>query len=485
MAGAFLVTGFTPRWVAVGVAQTVLYLLPNAVLAAGIQGLGDAGQPLLLAGGGALTVALFALLAVGTLRVTRSLARTRGESVFAVGVVQTAAAFALTVAPLPSLVGGVCGGLVAGLGGREMTEGLDVPRRNLLRSAGVAAGTLGLAGVLGVRDGMGSGGAGPDTDATVDDPLVEALLSTAEERSLAVPGVEGLVSSSFYEVDKNSANPRVNRESWSLRVTGAVEEPTEFDFADIAGRPAHHRFVSLRCVGDPVNGRKTDNALWTGVPITDLVEEAGVDAEEGCCVMLRADDGYYEEFPLEALDGGFLAYGMNGLDLPRGHGYPVRALIPGHWGEINVKWLTEIEILEEPATGYWEKQGWHGTGPVSTVAKIHATDTSGDSVVVGGHAYAGTRGVSAVEVSTDGGETWTEADLSAPLPGAVAADADPADIGGEADDAWRMWRHEYDSETNHEVVARAVEADGTVQPREERSAYPRGATGWVSVEVFP
>jgi DMSO/TMAO reductase YedYZ molybdopterin-dependent catalytic subunit len=225
--------------------------------------------------------------------------------------------------------------------------------------------------------------------------------------------------------------------------------------------------VTLRCVGERLNGRKMDTALWTVVPMTDLLDRAGVG--ENCCVMLRAADDYYEEFPVAALRDGVLAYRMNGESLPRKHGAPVRALIPGHWGEINVKWLTEIEILDEPAEGYWEERGWHGTGPVNTVAKLHAVNRQNGVIEVAGHAYAGTRGVSAVEVSTDGGDTWAEATLSERLPG---------------DDVWRQWAYEYESPgTGHEVVVRAREADGTLQPSDRTDAFPSGPTGWVSREL--
>jgi hypothetical protein len=233
---------------------------------------------------------------------------------------------------------------------------------------------------------------------------------------------------------------------------------------------SREEFVTLRCVGESLNGRKTDTALWTVVDVAPLLERAG--APEECCVMLHAADGYFVEFPREALETGMLAYGMNGRDLPRGHGAPVRALIPGHWGEVNTKWLSEIEVLEEPADGYWEQRGWHGTGPVETVAKLHATNRLSDGrVEVGGHAYAGTRGVDRVEVSTDGGETWTDADLSAPLPG---------------EDVWRQWVYRYEPpEEPHEVVVRAVDGEGRLQPEEESGAFPSGPTGWVSQTVRP
>jgi hypothetical protein len=187
--------------------------------------------------------------------------------------------------------------------------------------------------------------------------------------------------------------------------------------------------------------------------------------------MARAADDYFEEFPLAALREAKLAYRMNGGPLPRGHGHPVRLLVPGHWGEINVKWLTELEILDEEMDGYWEQRGWHGTGPVEPVAKIHAVehDREAGRVTVGGHAYAGTRGVSRVEVSTDGGGSWTDAALSEPIPGI---------------DVWRQWAHEYDHPGGrHEVVARLYDEAGRVQPEERRKTFPHGPAGWVSERV--
>ncbi|SHG57764.1 molybdopterin-dependent oxidoreductase [Halobaculum gomorrense] len=489
-AGTFLVAGFSPRWVVVAIAQTVLLALPDAALAAGIQGLGSAAQPLLVVGAAGLAVALFGGLALLALRIGRVADRERSEVVFLVGALQALAAFLLAVTPAAAVIGGALGAAVVGLAGASATGTGEVSRarRGLLRSVGAAAAAVGLAGAGPIARAI-DGGAGESggSEAVDLDPLVERLLAVAAERSFDLAGAEPLVSESFYVVDKNAADPEVDPEEWSLRVTGAVNDEVEIDLDSVTARPAEHRFVTLRCVGDPVNGRKLDTAVWTGVPVADLLDEAGV-RRDGCCVMLRAADGYYEEFPLSALDGGLLAYRMNGRPLPQGHGAPVRALIPGHWGEINVKWLTEIEVLEEEATGYWEVRGWHGTGPVSTVAKLHHVEVDDGAVSVGGHAYAGTRGVSAVEVSTDGGDTWTEAELTERLPEATPADASPNDpeaVDGEATDAWRGWRHEYEATDEHEVVVRAVEADGTVQPAAERDPFPSGASGRASRTVRP
>jgi DMSO/TMAO reductase YedYZ molybdopterin-dependent catalytic subunit len=167
------------------------------------------------------------------------------------------------------------------------------------------------------------------------------------------------------------------------------------------------------------------------------------------------------------LESGFLAWGMNGKELPTAHGHPVRILIPGHWGETNVKWLTEIELLEEEMDGYWEQRGWEGTGTVKTVAKLWnegITTLDDGRVELAGHAYAGTRAVSRVEVSTDGGDSWHDADLSEPLPD---------------EDVWRQWRYTFRPDGSHEVVVRATDSDGTVQVKDDADRFPAGASGWV------
>jgi hypothetical protein len=193
---------------------------------------------------------------------------------------------------------------------------------------------------------------------------------------------------------------------------------------------------------------------------------------QGEYVLLHGKDGYSVGFPLAAFQDGLLAYGMNGKVLPRAHGFPVRMLVPGHWGETNMKWITEIEVTDELQDGYWEKKGWEGTGPVHTVAKVHAVNRLGDGrIEVGGHAYAGTRGVSAVEVSIDGGESWQEAQVSEDL---------------SSEDVWRQYRFEYDAPgEKHEVLARAIEDDGTIQTEETQDDFPGGATGYASKTVNP
>jgi len=479
VAGSFAAAGPTPEFVVAGVSALVVDRSPAALTTAAISLLRD--YAIVLAGATALglTLALFGAVAYAAIRLGR-----RSSVPLTAAVLGAAGAWALatllTGAAALSLATGLPVGAALALAELRLRVGgrrpASLSRRGALKSLGAAAVAVAGAYLLGRGKTGAPGGEGETAPLSViadESTAAEARrrVEAARERSLDVPGLEGLVTEigSFYEVDINVTNPDPTAEYWNLTVKGAVGRELSVGYDDLLGMGLEHRFNTLRCVSDPLNGEKMDNALWTGVPIATVIEEANV--PENCCVMLRAVDDYFQEFPLEALREGFLAVGMNGRVLPRGHGHPVRALIPGHWGEIQVKWLTEIEVLREPAEGYWEQRGWHGTGPVNTVAKLHALNRlDGDRIQVGGHAYAGTRGVDRVEVSTDGGEQWVEATVTEPLPDG---------------DSWRQWEHVYRASDPHEVVVRAVDGEGDVQPEEYQEPYPRGATGWVSREIEP
>jgi DMSO/TMAO reductase YedYZ molybdopterin-dependent catalytic subunit len=505
---SYLVAGLTPSFVVSPVSAALVRVMPDAIVRFAIVTLTDLGRSvgiehlgatanLILAVG--LVTVLLGAVAVSGVVVARRASIDDGRRPVA-GVVLGSALVAavgvvLTNAPLPSLAAGGGAGAVlavaaAGAVGRDATGAED----------GIGdAGPTGRRRVLGGLAALFGGGVAATTLATeegttaaevpelpTDAGTTDRLIDDATGRSLGIDGLEGLVSGDdFYTVDINNADPDVDAGDWSLSVSGAVANAVELDYSDLLDREGVHRFVTLRCVSDRLNGTKMDTDLWSGVPIESLLSEAD---PQGKYVVLRAADGYYEEFPLSAFEGGLLAFAKGGERLPRKHGYPVRALVPGHWGEVNVKWLTGIEIHDEPVTGFWEKRGWHGTGPVRTVAKLHEVSRGEGTITVAGHAYAGTRGVERVEVSTDGGGSWTAATLSERMP----AGSDRPDDDG-AVDAWRQWAYEYDApDGQHEVVVRAVDGTGTVQPKGDgeppdgdRKPFPSGAVGWVSKSIEP
>ncbi len=481
IAASFAVAGPTPTFVLAPITDAVVAATPGQVITLSILLLGSLGSTLGFLLAASIGVALFggtvAALDWYITRATAARAAIPRLSVVGIGgaLLVAGEGFLLTGAPLSASAAGIGAGVATVLATRFVHESATPnpeDRRQFLKGIGFAAGIGGLGFLAGREAGKAARPTadqvfGPRTgDGTSVQEEIEGSLASASAQSFDVAGLPPLVSriGDFYEVDINSIDPDVDAASWSLSVTGAVTEEVTITYQDLLDREPENRFNTLRCVGEALNGHKMDTALWTGVPIEPLLDAAG---PQGEYVMLRAADGYFEEFPLAALRTGFLAYGMNGEVLPRGHGYPVRALIPGHWGEINVKWVTEIEILTQEMDGFWESRGWHGTGPVNTVAKLWADNRLQDGrVEVAGHAYAGTRGIERVEVSTDGGATWADAELGPKLPGT---------------DVWRQWRYVFDpSGSSAEVVVRATDGRGDRQPEEQAQPYPSGATGWVS-----
>lgn len=469
--GSFIAVGFSPAFVATPFSRFLSRYLPDVVIKYAILILGSLGQKLNLITAIMLTVGLFAGIVFGAYKVNERFGRPYFNIPVTSGLLFVAS-YLLTF-DLQSSVGAIIPAAVLLTIVRVVTyidtdeydlsgegEVADSRRSFIIASVGAA-----LFGSVGAREALKS-----TAPTNLEDNPAKEFLTQAEQKSFDIDGMDALVSEDFYEVDINSINPDVKADSWSLSVTGQVANTVTIDYEDITEMETVSRFETLRCVGESLNGEKMDTAFWTGTPVMPLLERADIDS--GCgCVMVRAEDGYFEEFPVEALEDAILAYRMNGRPLPRGHGAPVRLLVPGHWGEISVKWVDEIEILDKEMDGYWEERGWHGTGPANTVAKLHAENTlENGNKEVGGHAYAGTRGISRVEVSTDGGSTWNEAELTEELEPSI--------------DAWHQWRYEYEppNET-HTVVVRAVEEDGTVQTKEETGRFPSGPSGWVSREI--
>jgi len=463
VAGSYAVAGYTRQFIVAPIDALVVRLTPGRLVAFVIETIGDEGHLLHIALSVGLAVGLLGAIALLGIRVADRLTQSTLGIVLAGGLAWGVTA-AITADPSLA-IGAAAPVLVFTALGVQAGAAIE---HNPARRRVIASATA----FIGVAAGVGRL-ANADDDAATD-PVSEAVadrLQQADAQALDIDGdVPGLVSEigEFYNVDIAEFDPEVPADDWSMTITGEVGDDVTVSYDELTAMPTEHRYVTLRCVGEDLNGEKMDTAVWTGTPIKPLLDDADPEGECGCA-MLRAEDEYFVQFPVDALEDAFLAWEMNGQPLPQSHGHPVRVLVPGHWGETNVKWLSEIELLDEEMDGYWEQRGWHGTGPVNTVAKLWSTTTlDSGAIELAGHAYAGTRGIERVEVSTDGGSTWQDAELSEPLPG---------------DDVWRQWRYEFDPDGSHEVVVRAVDGEGTLQAEERSDSYPSGATGWVRQTV--
>jgi DMSO/TMAO reductase YedYZ molybdopterin-dependent catalytic subunit len=279
----------------------------------------------------------------------------------------------------------------------------------------------------------------------------------------------------FYRIDTALVVPQVSKDSWRLKIGGMVDNPMELTFDDLLARPQVERYITLSCVSNPIGGDLVGNARWQGVLLRAVLEEAGV--QPGATqIVSRSIDDWTAGTPTEiVMDGrdAMLAIAMNGEPLPARHGYPVRMVVPGLYGYVSAtKWVTRIELTRwEDYDAYWVPRGWSKEGPIKTMSRID-TDrrgaTSGE-VIVGGVAWAIHRGISRVEVRSDGGE-WIAAQLG----------------GVPSNDTWAQWMATLELEPGrHMIESRAVDGDGVPQTEETAPVAPNGAQGyprrWIDV----
>lgn len=274
----------------------------------------------------------------------------------------------------------------------------------------------------------------------------------------------------FYRIDTALSVPRIRAEEWTLRVHGMVERPTVLTFDEIRKRDLVEEVVTLTCVSNEVGGPYISTAKFIGVPIGDVLREAGV--KPGADQLFStSDDGFTAGSPLDyVLERGLIAIGMNGEPLPAEHGFPARLVVPGLYGYISAtKWVTDLNVTTfAQEQGYWIPRGWATKAPIKTMSRIDRPKGFGKvkgRTVVAGTAWAQPKGVARVEVRADGGP-WQEAQLAKDI----------------SDSTWRMWRIELDLKPgSHSVECRATDKSGYTQDQARLDPIPDGATGWHSI----
>ena len=163
----------------------------------------------------------------------------------------------------------------------------------------------------------------------------------------------------FYHVSKNFSDPTVSSDGWSLEISGDVTTPQTYTLEQLTARATTKNITTLCCVSNEINGDLISTAEWTGIPLRDLLAEAGISASAVDLKCSAADD-YSDSFPASvAQDPSVLVVvGMNGETLPDDHGYPARLIVPPIYGMKNVKWLKKIEVVDSDYQGYWQERGW-------------------------------------------------------------------------------------------------------------------------------
>lgn len=273
----------------------------------------------------------------------------------------------------------------------------------------------------------------------------------------------------FYRQSFRAA-PEVDRANWRLTIDGLVDHPLTLTFDDLQRLPALHELRTLECIGNPVGGPLIGTARWTGTLLAPLLQQVGV-RPRAIRARFEAADGYSTSVERHWLEQPetLLIYAMNDAPLTREHGFPVRVLMPGLYGQKNPKWLTRIEWIDYEHEGYWEAQGWSERAAVKTTAIIRhpaasVTLQAGAVVPIWGVAFAGKRRITQVEVQIDGGG-WQATEL----------------LQGDSPLVWTQWAFEWRSPLEagrHTIAARATDETGFTQSNASVSvlddAFPSG-----------
>ncbi|MGI9088889.1 MAG: sulfite oxidase [Chthoniobacterales bacterium] len=291
--------------------------------------------------------------------------------------------------------------------------------------------------------------------------------------------------------------PEGDAKNWRLRVEGAVDSALALGIDDLRQMSAQTIAATMECAGNgrsflqpEVKGVAWDlgavgTAEWTGVRLREVLERAGIQSGAQEIIFEGADKGtiaepprpagkihYARSLPLaKANDDVLLVYAMNGQPLPPEHGFPLRAIVPGWFGMAAVKWLQRIIVSTTPFNGYYQtidyaywtrRDGLPTLIPLAEMQmKAQIARPAMDEILpagalyrIHGAAWGGSREITQVELSTDGGGSWSEATL----------------LGQPVKNAWRFWEFHWTSPApaaRHSIIARARDCTGETQPEKQ------------------
>ncbi len=332
-------------------------------------------------------------------------------------------------------------------------------RRQLLSRAGVAALTVGAgAGTLG---------------------LVRAYLNTyTAYDGMETPNHQSVTSpitpnDEYYVVTQNTLDPKPDPNLWQLEIAGLVNKPGTYNYTELQNLPSISRAITMECISNGIGGHLMSTAVWQGVTLNSLLEKHGGAQSTARYIAFYSVDDYTTSLPLkEVMEADpILAWSMNGIVLPQRHGFPLRVVMPGRYGEESPKWLTRIELTDQFVSGLYANQGWYN-GELRMTSRIDRPNgriSAGRPIEVGGIAFAGFRGIQKVEVSTDNGGTWQQADLQPAL----------------SKDSWVLWTWQWKPTTpgRYNLVVRATDGRGQLQTSTFQRTVPNGGSGYHHVVV--
>jgi len=374
---------------------------------------------------------------------------------------------------------------------RDMAEST---RRRFLRAGGIAA-------IWSIVPQWGCDSNSTDFREMPTAPPMDIDGEPMTEDQLPEPAITSNERFYLQSINGQNYDPNVKVENWSMAINGLADNAiSNLTYADLLAMPMQRQVMTMQCIGNWIGGPLIGNAEWGGTRFADVLNLAEP-AADATYVKFTSVDQYTTSIPIERAmrDNVLLVWEMNGDVLPSKHGYPIRLINPGHYGQKMPKWITRIELINENYLGYWESKPenrpyrwsndafatinsrvdsplsiWDderdpGNGGV-TVTLQNIRGRAGETFLVHGVAMAGERSVERVEVSTDGGTSWNEA--------AIATRSSP--------NVWVSWVYEWALPPGgqFEIIARATDSEGDMQPMDDagQDLYD-GRTGWHHVAV--
>ncbi|CAN5764754.1 hypothetical protein BH23THE1_BH23THE1_31330 [soil metagenome] len=377
----------------------------------------------------------------------------------------------------------------------DKTVDIDYNKRDMIRALIISVIAIPLVYLGFNRLISGSEQQGQQQPRALNESIQEFLQSKSKppgfENPILTPLVDAEVTPTylFYRIDINSVIPTVNADNWNLTVKGLVDNPLQINYEEIKSMNSVEEFATLTCISNKIGGNLVSTALWKGVRLRDILSRAGVQPTVKY-IVFRCSDGYDVGIPLESgmMDGTVLAYDMNNSPLTNGHGFPLRAIVPGFYGMMNPKWITEIELVDKTYEGFWQRKGWtnNGISAINSSIVIPGNQSindrfpnlvpsnsnifmTGKNIPIAGIAFAGDRGISKVEVSVDGGKTWKTAIVKDPL----------------SQYTWVLWTSGFTAaeKGNYKIIVRATDKTGKVQSSELEEPFPNGARGYNQMDI--
>ncbi len=326
----------------------------------------------------------------------------------------------------------------------------------------------------------------------------------------SIPALIGgvVMPNAHFYVRNHFQIPMLDPATWRLDVRGLVDRPLSLSLRELGNMRSETRVVTLECAGNgrsllnpPVAGEKwnlgaVSTAEWTGVPLLEVLDRAGIKPEAREVLFRGADAGtvpgrtepirFERSLPLDDARGSeaLLAYAMNGEPLPIQHGYPLRLVVPGWYAVTSIKWLTEIEVIDRAFSGQFQTDSyfyeWQRSGRVVretvTLQRVRAliTEPSADvevdrgELAIRGVAWSGAAAIARVEVRVGGG-AWQEARL----------------VGERKRHGWQWWELITRIAQPGTTIVRARATDLAARTQPERAEWNRLGYGNNAIQEVP